>query len=72
VRRVFKNKVSRYGNEYDIIKYILFIQIFSIVYNDKIKKAQLKDHISRYVRGKNPEDANEFNKNFNKFIKDKI
>jgi hypothetical protein len=72
VRRVFKGKTSRYGSEYDIIKYILFIEIFSIIYHNKFKKHQLKEVISKYIRGKRSENVSEFNKNFNKYIKTKL
>jgi hypothetical protein len=67
-RRVFRGHVSKYGSEYDIMKYILFIEIFTLVFeydkNDEILKSEIND----YIRVPNKDHAIHFNKKFYQFI----
>ncbi|GMO14874.1 MAG: hypothetical protein Ta2E_05470 [Mycoplasmoidaceae bacterium] len=68
-RRVFRGRECKYGNEYDIVKYILFIEIFTIVFNIDNKDSQLKTNINKYIRNTNEQHAEHFNKKFSEFIK---
>jgi hypothetical protein len=69
VRRIYKGKESEYGNEYDLIKYILFVEIYASIVQAEVKEHELKNHIDSFMRVKNEKKIMEFNKKFMKFMK---
>jgi len=72
-RRVFKNHNSKYGNEWYLIKYCLFIEIYSTILKEMHEdKISLKENINKFMKNRDKKKNTEFNNHLLKLIKNKI
>jgi len=72
-RRVFRNHNSKYGSEWFLIKYCLFIEIYSTILKEMSEgKMSLKENINKFMRNRDKKKNSEFNEHLLKLIEKKI
>jgi hypothetical protein len=68
-RRVYKDHISKFGNEHDLIKYIMFVEIFTFIHKNELNKTQVKKEINNFLRVKKRVSILVFNKKFLNMVK---
>jgi hypothetical protein len=64
IRRVYRGHTSKYGDEYDLIKYCVFIQIFEKINEDEIELKDMHLHLKKFMHIKDKETVRKFNNKF--------